>query len=53
MTVVVVVFVVVVVWFVAAPPATADKGFARFRSYIPASSPPKALFQTAGSKRFF
>ena len=36
MCVVVVVVVVVVVGFDAAPHATADKSFARFRSYIPA-----------------
>ena len=26
---------IVLYWFEAAPPAAADKGFARFRSYIP------------------
>ena len=26
---------IVLYWFEAAPPAAADKGFARFRSYVP------------------
>ena len=28
-------YCIVLYWFEAAPPAAADKGFARFRSYVP------------------
>ena len=31
----IVLYCIVLYWFEAAPPAAADKGFARFRSYVP------------------
>ena len=40
----IVLYCIVLYWFEAAPPAAADKGFARFRSYIPNLSLPMLLY---------